>query len=188
MKKQYLKNIKSVEKSTRNGRTVYNVEHMDGSGLTLSFVEGDGQESVLMYTIDVNGVHKRLKPKPREGNRKDLVIRRENSTVTVNELIYQFDRVARGLPTEDGEFNHTIPVCWQTAAGGEIMSTLAGTVCDKYVNETHWRVLSHIYNRYGIMCSCLAHNVVIVECMLLLLPRRSTVEFLISQGILNKIA
>lgn len=126
-----------------NGKTMLSA--VEGSGKTISIMYTDGSTNVpVIYGGHFRGskmVYKQISP--RWSTRGSLQINRLNTSVSVNELIYQLHRIADGDGAAIGEYNHYFPVVWHQYT--EVFSVHSGDVCSPEQNKVHWLLCNRIY-------------------------------------------
>lgn len=129
--------------------------YASGSKFTLTYTEGGTVSSVHMSTTNRSGVNKKLTP--HYSNRGVLSINRENSEMSINELIYNLQLAAHGHPVEVGEYNHFTPRAWGTP---ERFGVMQGDIVPRAQNRIHWQLCQRIYKYTGKKCSCPSWGVV----------------------------
>lgn len=146
---QYLKSIKEASFKKVGINTVVNIAQGDGRQCEIIYEEGTSN-------IKVNGINRagrRSKISTYMSGQR-LCINRNNTTVCVNELIYQAGRIANGLPVELGSYNHYLPSKFLEILNmSEVFSVWSGDICGDGHNLDHWNLCERVYNDTGIMCS-----------------------------------
>lgn len=139
----YFCRVTNVDKKVNTDSSIeYTATMRDGSKDVLTYFEGESTEKVKMYSLNKRGkVYLNIKP----NKRGEYRVNRNNSQTAVNEIIWQFENMWRGLPPVEGEYNHHLPICWQIKHyGHEVASVDGGDVCDRHINEKHWHILARI--------------------------------------------
>lgn len=138
-------------------------EVLDNGKTMLSAVEGSGKTISVIYTDgstvapEIYGCYYRgskivsIKLSPRWSTRGSLQINRLNTSVCVNELIYQLHHIADGECAVVGEYNHYYPVVWHPY--NEVFGVRSGDVCSPEQNKVHWLLCNRIYRLTGYKVS-----------------------------------
>lgn len=151
-KQLYFSKLHDVKREVLyNGKTL--LSGIEGSGKTISIMYTDGSTNVpVIYGGYFRGsklLYKQISP--RWSTRGSLQINRLNTSVCVNELIYQLNRIADGEGAADGEYNHYFPVAWHQYS--EVFGVRSGDVCSPEQNKLHWLLCNRIYQCTGYKVS-----------------------------------
>lgn len=155
-KECYFNSILKVDRYTdlSNNHVQLIAHENNGRKTIVEFSMGCHAEQVSVYSVRVDGVKVKLSPYNNGGR---LSVNRNNSSVSINELIHQFWRMSYGFPVQHGEYNHNFPACWAGIAG-EIFSPTSGQICSHEQNVAHWNCLLRIYKETGYKCSMDAYS------------------------------
>ena len=158
MKKEgYFESIVKVDKRVNMINSQVELTALDTNGrkTIVEFRIGCHADEVIVYSVGLTNVKRKLSPRDIKGR---LIVNRNNTMISVNELICQFWKMSFGSSPKHGEFNHHIPVCWSREAGGEVFSPLSGEIWSPQQNKAHWNCLSRIHQETGYKCAMFTYS------------------------------
>ncbi|WIV13193.1 hypothetical protein [Proteiniborus sp. MB09-C3] len=159
VKGRYFTNIKLVKKVTNvdeQNRTVVTHMALEGNDDIIVISHIPNTNLLGIYTVSASGKKQVLTPSIRN-NRTS--INRDNTSVCVNELIWQFDRIANGLDVVIGQYNHYLPVSFIERLNiNELFGVDSGDVVDRNQNMLHWNICNKIRIKTGLLCKISSYS------------------------------
>lgn len=165
--------ISNVEHESNGLVHTLTATYASGSKFSLTYTEGGNDSSVYMSTTNRSGVTKKLTP--HYSGRGVLCLNRENSELSINELIYNLTLGALGRPFEIGEYNHYTPIAWGIP---EKFGILQGDIVPRSQNKIHWQLCQRIKKMTGKKCSCPSWGVCYSLLGLNIRTKKGKIEFI----------
>jgi hypothetical protein len=150
MKDKFFRSFNAaVKERLPDGRIKLTGIRNNGQSLVVIYRDFGFVDEVEIYRTDCIG---RKYTQSTCDNNGRLAIKRAgdhgSTTISVNELIYQFDRLTKGLQVVQGEYNHFVRI----SDRDEEFSAMAGDVCTQEQNKIHLLLTNRIKNETGLVC------------------------------------